>query len=45
MLTFTNFESHYALRSFGIQAILSKPQDLTLNSINKYLELKSRGLI
>jgi uncharacterized protein (DUF58 family) len=38
-------EMVYKLRSFGIQAILSKPQDLTLNSINKYLELKSRGLI
>lgn len=33
------------LRQYGIQAILTKPQDLTLNTINKYLELKSRGLI
>jgi uncharacterized protein (DUF58 family) len=33
------------LRQYGIQAVLSKPQDLTLNTINKYLELKSRGLI
>jgi len=33
------------LRQFGIQAVLTKPQDLTLNTINKYLELKSRGLI
>jgi hypothetical protein len=33
------------LQQFGIQAILTKPQDLTLNTINKYLELKSRGLI
>jgi uncharacterized protein (DUF58 family) len=33
------------LRSFGIQAVLTRPQDLTLNTINKYLELKSRGLI
>ncbi len=38
-------EMVYKLRSYGIQAILSKPQELTLNSINKYLELKSRGLI
>jgi uncharacterized protein (DUF58 family) len=38
-------EMVYKLRSYGIQAILSKPQDLTLHSINKYLELKSRGLI
>lgn len=33
------------LRQFGIQAILTKPADLTINTINKYLELKSRGLI
>jgi uncharacterized protein (DUF58 family) len=33
------------LRQYGIQAILTKPQDLTLSTINKYLELKSRGLI
>ena len=33
------------LRNNGIQCILSKPQDLTLNSINKYLEFKSKGMI
>ncbi|MDB4089296.1 DUF58 domain-containing protein [Flavobacteriales bacterium] len=33
------------LRKFGIQSILSKPEDLSVNSINKYLELKSRGMI
>jgi uncharacterized protein (DUF58 family) len=33
------------LKQYGIQAILSKPEDLSVNSINKYLELKSRGLI
>lgn len=33
------------LKQYGIQAILSKPKDLSVNSINKYLELKSRGLI
>lgn len=33
------------LRQYGIQAVLTKPQDLTLQTINKYLELKSRGLI
>ncbi|MBK8192606.1 MAG: DUF58 domain-containing protein [Lewinellaceae bacterium] len=38
-------EMVYKLRQYGIQAILTKPQDLTLNTINKYLELKSRGLI
>lgn len=33
------------LRKYGIQSILSKPEDLSVNSINKYLELKSRGMI
>ncbi|MBK8557090.1 MAG: DUF58 domain-containing protein [Lewinellaceae bacterium] len=38
-------EMVHMLRQYGIQSILTKPQDLTLNTINKYLELKSRGLI
>jgi uncharacterized protein (DUF58 family) len=38
-------EMVHILRQYGIQSILTKPQDLTLNTINKYLELKSRGLI
>lgn len=36
------------LREFqqrGIQAVLTKPQDLTVNTINKYLEIKARGLL
>ena len=33
------------LRKYGIQTILSKPEDLSINTVNKYLELKSRGLI
>ncbi len=33
------------LQKFAIQAILTKPKDLTINTINKYLELKARGLI
>ena len=33
------------LRQYGIQAILTSPQDLSVNTVNKYLELKSRGLI
>jgi len=33
------------LNNLGIQTILTKPEDLSLNSINKYLEIKSRGLI
>ncbi len=32
------------LRQFGIQAILTNPAQLSLNVINKYLELKARGL-
>lgn len=33
------------LQQYGIQAILTNPADLSINTINKYLELKSRGLI
>lgn len=33
------------LQRFGIQALLTSPQNLTVDSINKYLELKARGLI
>jgi uncharacterized protein (DUF58 family) len=33
------------LNQYGIQAILTRPQDLSINTVNKYLELKSRGLI
>ena len=29
----------------GIQALLTPPQQLTVNTINKYLELKARGMI
>ena len=35
----------YELQLAGIQAIQSKPEELTTNTVNKYLELKSRGLI
>jgi len=38
-------EMVHKLRQYGIQGVLTKPQELTLNTINKYLELKSRGLI
>ncbi|MEM7107673.1 MAG: DUF58 domain-containing protein [Bacteroidota bacterium] len=34
-----------ALNNQGIQTILTKPQHLTVNTINKYLELKARGYI
>lgn len=33
------------LKKYGIQSILTRPEDLPLNTINKYLELKSRGMI
>jgi uncharacterized protein (DUF58 family) len=33
------------LRQYGIQSVLTRPEDLTLQTINKYLELKSRGMI
>jgi uncharacterized protein (DUF58 family) len=33
------------LKQHGILTILTKPENLTVNAINKYLELKSRGMI
>lgn len=33
------------LKQFGIISILTKPEHLTVAAINKYLELKSRGMI
>ncbi len=33
------------LKQYGIQAVLTKPEDLSINTINKYLEMKARGLI
>jgi uncharacterized protein (DUF58 family) len=33
------------LKAHGIQSVLTPPKELTINTINKYLELKSRGLI
>ncbi len=33
------------LQKHGIQTILTKPEELTVNTINKYLEIKARGLI
>jgi uncharacterized protein (DUF58 family) len=33
------------LQRYGIQAILTKPQELTVNTINKYLEIKARGAL
>jgi len=33
------------LQKHGIQSILTEPKDLTINTINKYLEIKKRGMI
>ncbi len=33
------------LNRYGIYTVLSKPESLTIDSINKYLEFKARGLI
>ncbi len=35
----------HVLKQYGIQAVFTAPEDLSINTINKYLELKSRGLI
>jgi uncharacterized protein (DUF58 family) len=33
------------LQKHGIQSILTRPENLTIDTINKYLELKARGMI
>ena len=33
------------LKKYGIQSLLTKPENLTVDTINKYLEIKARGLI
>lgn len=33
------------LQKYGVQTILTKPEELTVNTINKYLEIKARGII
>ena len=33
------------LERYGIQTILTRPEDLTVNTINKYLEIKARGIL
>jgi len=33
------------LQKYGIQTLLTKPESLTINTINKYLEIKARGLL
>lgn len=43
--TLTKVQIAQQLRQHGIFTMLTKPENLTVNSINKYLELKSRGMI
>ncbi len=33
------------LKNNGVHSIITKPEDLTVNTINKYLEFKAKGLI
>ena len=33
------------LQRHGVQTLLTKPADLSINAINKYLEVKSRGML
>ncbi len=33
------------LQAYGIQSVYTTPENLSVNTINKYLELKSRGLV
>ena len=35
----------FELRKHGIQSVLTKPEHLSVDTINKYLEMKSRGMI
>jgi uncharacterized protein (DUF58 family) len=42
---YTKAQLAQQLKQHGIFSILTKPENLTVTSINKYLELKSRGMI
>lgn len=35
----------HELKKYGIYSILTKPENLTIDSINKYLEIKARGIL
>lgn len=43
--TLTKIQLAQELKQFGIMSLLTKPEHLTVSAINKYLELKSRGMI
>ena len=43
-----NFEKRlivYELKKYGIYSVLTQPENLTLETINKYLEVKARGIL
>jgi len=33
------------LKKYGIYSVLTQPENLTLDTINKYLEIKARGIL
>jgi len=33
------------LKKYGIHSVLTQPENLTLDAINKYLEIKARGIL
>lgn len=33
------------LKKYGIHSVLTQPEHLTLDTINKYLEIKARGIL
>ena len=33
------------LKKYGIHSVLTKPENLTVDTINKYLEIKARGIL
>lgn len=43
--TLTKIQIAQELKQYGIMSVLTKPENLTVTAINKYLELKSRGMI
>ncbi len=43
--TLTKIQLVQELKQYGIISILTRPEQLTISSINKYLELKSMGMI
>ncbi len=43
--TLTKIQLAQELKQHGIISILTRPEQLTVSSINKYLELKSQGMI